>query len=346
MLDRIWRLMAVVLIIGLLTAIAGCGQKAPAGSGGQAPAVAKYPEKPVMVVAPAGPGSGWDLTARTVAKLLTEEKVVPVAMPVENRQGGGGSVALTYVTQEKKADPYTLVVYSPPLLLVNLNGTTKLSYRDLTPLARLYTDYQIIVVRRDSKYKDLKQVLDALKANPKAVTVGGASSPGSMDHLSFMLPASRYGIRIKDVPYVSFQSGSELMAAVLGGQVDVLSTGVGEVLSQLEAGTVRALAVTSPKRYEDPRLINVPTLKDVGIDATFEVWRGVFGPPDMPAEARQYMIGALKKMSESDAWSTTTKQYNWTPAFLPGDEFKAFLDQQNNVLSKMLTDLGLAKQAQ
>lgn len=168
------------------------------------PPASKYPEKPIMVIAPAGAGGGWDLTARTTAKILTEEKLVPVGMPVENRTGGGGAIALEYVVNEKKGDAYTLVVYSPPLLLINLNGTTEKSFRDLTPLAQLYTDYQVIAVKADSKYTDIKQLMDELKQNPQAVTVGGASAPGSMDHLSFMLPAFRSGVAIKDVPYVSF----------------------------------------------------------------------------------------------------------------------------------------------
>lgn len=337
--------------LALLLVAAGCGQNTPAGSGssgsggstGSGQAAGNYPTKPIVIVAPAGPGSGWDLTARTVSRILTEEKIVPVAMPVENRQGGGGSVALSYMVTEKKGDPYSLVVYSPPLLLINLNRTTPLSYKDLTPIARLYTDYQIIVVKKDSPYKNLKGVLEALKADPKAVTVGGASSPGSMDHLSFMLPAKTYGVDIKNVPYVSFQSGSELMAALLGGQVDVVSTGVGEVLPQLQAGTIRALAVTAPQRYDDPRLKNVPTLKDEGIDVTFEVWRGVFGPPDMPEEARQYVEQALEKMVQTEAWKTTAEQQNWTTAFLPGEEFEKFLDEQNELLKSTLADLGLVK---
>ena len=347
------RLAAAIAALGLLV-LAGCGGAGGSGGsggtggagssgegGGQA--AGDYPSKPIVVVAPAGPGSGWDLTARTVSRILTEEKIVPVAMPVENRQGGGGSVALSYMANEKKGDPYTLVVFSPPLLLINLNGTTPLSYQDLTPIARLYTDYQIIVVKADSPYQNLKQVLDALKADPKSVTVGGASSPGSMDHLSFMLPAKLYGVDIKNIPYVSFQSGSELMAALLGGQVDVVSTGVGEVLPQLEAGTIRALAVTAPQRYDDPRLKDVPTLKDAGIDATFEVWRGVFGPKDMPEEARAYMEQALEKMVQTEAWKTTAQQNNWTTAFLPGEQFEQFLAEQNQMLKEMLVDLGLAK---
>lgn len=304
---------------------------------------AKYPEKPILVIAPAGAGGGWDLTARTTAKVLTEEKLINVAMPVENRAGGGGAIALAYVANDKKADPYTLVVYSPPLLLINLNGTTKHSYRDLTPLAQLYTDYQIIAVKKDSKYQNLKQLLDELKANPKAVTVGGASAPGSMDHLTFMLPAYKHGIAIKEVPYVSFPGGAELTAALLGNSVQIAATGVGEMMGQIEAGTVRALAVTAPKRYTDPRLKDIPTLKEAGVDAEFEVWRGIFGPPGMSADAKKVMTDALGKMVKTKAWKDAEAKYNWQPGYRNAEEFTKFLEAQEKLMSDLLDKMGLLK---
>ncbi len=302
-----------------------------------------YPARPITVIAPAGPGSGWDLTARNVTQVLTGQKLVSIAMPVVNMAGGGGAVALSHVVQNKKGDPYTLVVYSPPLLLVHLNGQTPFSFRDLTPIARLFSDYQFIGVKKDSKFKNLAQVLSALKADPTSVTIGGASSPGSMDHLSFMLAASKAGVDVKRVTYLSFQGGAELTAALLGGSIDVISTSVGDILGQLEAGTVRGLAVTSPQRFADPRVSGIPTLRELGIDATFEVWRGVFGPPDMPPEAREYAAAAVEKMVKTDAWKDVLAKYNWQPSYLPGKEFGEFLGQQEQLLGGLLRGLGLIK---
>lgn len=326
------RLVPLVLVAALFVA-AGCAGK-------QAP---KYPTQPITVIAPAGPGSGWDLTARTVAQILTEQKLVPVAMPVENRAGGGGAVALSHVVQNKKGDAYTLVVYSPPLLLINLTGQTKFSYKDLTPIARLFCDYQFIGVKKDSKFQTLAQVFDALKADPKSVTVGGASAPGSMDHLSFMMAAQKAGVDIKQVQYLSFQGGAELMAALLGGNVDVISSSVGDVLGQLEAGTIRGLAVMSPQRYSDPRVAGVPTLIEQGINATFEVWRGIFGPPEMPEEARKFISSAIEKMVQTDAWKNALTKYNWQPAYLNAEDFRSFLDKQNELLAGLLSAMGLVK---
>lgn len=317
-----------VLLVASAT-VAGCAKK--------------YPSKPITVVAPAGPGGGWDLTARAVSQVLTQQKLVPVAMPVENKAGGGGGVALADIVQNKKGDPYTMVVYSPPLILINLNGQSKYGYKDITPLARLTTDYEIIVAKAGSKYKTLKDVLEALKKNPKALTVGGASAPGSMDHLAFMLAAQKAGVDVKNVPYVSFPSGSQLMAELIGGHIDIASTGVGETLGQLEAKTLTGLAVTSPQRYTDPRLADIPTLKESGIDATFDVWRGIFGPPDMTPEAKAYLTKALDQMVKTDAWKALLAKYNWLDGYQKADDFKAFLDQQNMALADLLKNLGLTK---
>jgi len=342
---------ALAVILLMLLSACSSTPSTPTGSQGsqgsqssqssQQPAGSKYPDKPIIVIAPAGAGGGWDLTARTTAKILTEEKLVPVSMPVENRSGGGGAIALEYVVNEKKGDPYTLVVYSPPLLLIHLNGTTPKSFRDLTPLAQLFTDYQIIAVKADSKYTDINQLMEDLRQNPKAVTVGGASAPGSMDHLSFMLPAFKAGVSIKDVPYVSFPGGAELTTALLGGSIEVASTGVGELMGQLEAGTIRALAITAPQRYTDPRLKDIPTLKEMGIDAEFEVWRGIFGPPDMPEDAKAFLSDALAKMVQTQAWQDALTQYNWQPAYRGPEEFAAFLEQQEAQMAELLEIMGL-----
>ncbi|HHW01410.1 MAG TPA: tripartite tricarboxylate transporter substrate binding protein [Thermoanaerobacterales bacterium] len=332
----------IALLLSMVIILtAGCGSSGRNKSA--EPAAPNYPTQPITVIAPAGPGSGWDLTARSVTQILTEKKLVSVAMPVENRAGGGGAVALSHVVENKKGAEDTLIVYSPPLLLINLNGQTKFSYKDLTPIAKLFSDYQFIGVKKDSKFKTLDDVMNALKADPKSVKIGGASSPGSMDHLSFMMAAAQKGVNVKEVPYLSFQGGGELIAGLLGGSIDVVSTSVGDILGQLEAGNVRGLAVTSPERLKDQRLKDILTLKEQGIDATFEVWRGIFGPPQMPDYAKNYIADAIAKMVETDEWRATLTKYNWQNTYLPGDDFVKFLDEQNQLLEGILKNLGLIK---
>ena len=250
--------MVALLTVGTmltLSLIAGCSSSKPQQQQTSAP---KYPTQPVTIIAPNGAGSGWDMTARAVGQVLTENKLVSVALPVENRAGGGGAVALNHVVENKKGDNQTLIVYSPPLLLINLNGQTKLGYKDLTPIGGLFSDYELFGVTKNSKFKTMNEVFDAIKKDPKSVKIGGASAPGSMDHIAFMAAASKQGINIKEVPYISFQSGGELNAAILGNSIDVIVTSIGDILGQLEAGSVRGLAITSEKRLTDKRVANIP----------------------------------------------------------------------------------------
>lgn len=327
--------MALVAVAVAGSALGCLAAFVPASAG------AAYPSRPITIVAPAGPGSGWDLTARSVSQTLVDSRIVPVPMPVENRAGGGGAVGLSHVVQNRRGDPYTLVVFSPPLLLIHINGQTPYSFRDLTPIARLFNDYQLIGVRADSRFRSVREVLEALKANPRSLVVGGASAPGSMDHLSFMMAARAVGADVRQILYTSFPGGAELNAALLGGAIDIVSTSVGDILGHLEAGSVRALAVTSPQRLSDPRTSGIPTLRELGIDVTFEVWRGIFGPPAMPEEARAYIASAVARMVQTPAWKEVLRRFNWHDAYLPGDEFRQYLSQQEQALRELLRDMGL-----
>jgi putative tricarboxylic transport membrane protein len=304
-----------------------------------------YPSKPFECIAPAGPGGGWDTTMRMATKVLTEEGLVKSPMPVINKPGGGGGVALAYM-QKKAGDPYSLIVYSPPLLLINLTGQTELSYKNVTPIAMLINDYGAFAVPKDSPYQSMTDVIEALKKDPKSVKIGGASSPGSMDHLQILQAAHAAGVSgLKEIAYIPFQGG-ESLAALLGGHVDVLSTGMAEVVGPLEAGDIRVLAVTAPERIAEGPLAAVPTLKEQGIDTVFINWRGIFGAPDMPQAAKAFMEDALGKMVQTASWDEICKRNGWTKAFMGSSDFAAFLDKTNEEYKTLLTEIGLYKQAQ
>jgi len=227
-----------------------------------------YPSGPITMIAPSGAGGGWDTTIRSVAKVLEDQDLVDVPLPVVNKSGAGGGIALSYL-QDKEGEAKNIVVYSPPLLLINLTGQTPYSYKDLTPIAKLIEDYGIFAVADDSKYENIDQVMEQLKEDPGSITIAGASSPGSMDHIQFLIAAKAAGVTNLDkINYISFQEG-EGIANVLGGHIDMISTGLAEVVGLLESGDVRGLAVTSKERIETSPLNKVPTLKEEGIDATF-----------------------------------------------------------------------------
>ncbi|MGJ8455393.1 Bug family tripartite tricarboxylate transporter substrate binding protein [Pseudothermotoga sp. U03pept] len=300
-----------------------------------------YPSKPLNFIAPAGPGGGWDTTIRTVAQVLKETGLVTQPIVVNNMPGGGGGVALAHM-QTKKGDPYNIIVFSPPLLLINLTGQTQYSYKNLTPIAMLIHDYGAFAVSKKSKYNSIAEVMEALKKDPKSVRVGGISAFGSMDHIQFLIAAKAAGVNnLKDITYVSFQEG-EHMAALLGGHIDVLSTGLAEVTTALQTGAVKVLAVTAPQRVGGI-LANVPTLKEEGIDAEFVNWRGLFGVPEMPPYALDYWVDILGKMVQTPQWDKMVEKYNWTKAFVPGEDFAKYLAKVNEDYKVVLKELGMYK---
>ncbi|KRF12018.1 Bug family tripartite tricarboxylate transporter substrate binding protein [Paenibacillus sp. Soil787] len=309
-----------------------------------AQAASKYPEKALSIVAPSGAGGGWDMTARTIAKVLTETKALDKPVSVENKPGGGGAVFLAeYATKDVK-DNYKLFVSSPPILINHLKkeGNTPYGYADTTPLAQLTKDYGAVAVAANSKYKDLKSLLDDMKADPTKLTVAGGSAPGSMDHLVSILPAFKYGIDPKKVKYVSYDGGGEAVTALLGGNADVLGTDASSLDQYVKAGKIRILAVASPGRLGGS-MKDVPTMKEQGVDAEFLIWRGFFGPKNMDAGAKKFWEDTIKKMVESDTWKKEMTANNWESDYKKADDFKTFLGQQETQLKDMLTALGMQK---
>lgn len=301
-----------------------------------------YPAKALDFVAPAGAGGGWDLTIRTVAKTLKDTKLVKVPMPVRNNPGAGGAINLASL-QEKKGSENIITVYSPPLLLINLNGTTELSYKDLTPLARLIADYGVFVVAADSPYKSIAEVMDALKKDIKSVKIGGTSSAGSMDHIQFLIMAKAAGVEnLKDIDYISFDDGSGA-AQVLGGHITLYSTGIGEVRGLIESKDLRALAQTADHRVGEGVVAEIPTCIEQGIQESFINWRGLFGAPGMPDEIAAFWQETLKKMDETPEWQAVCKTNGWDQVFLPGNEFVAYLEEMNETYKVILDAIGMLK---
>ncbi len=300
------------------------------------------PKGNLEFIAPAGAGGGWDLTIRTVAKVLADTKLVSNPMPITNKPGGGGAVNLTYM-QTKKGNEKMIVVYSPPILLINLNGSTPLGYKDTTPLARLITDYNVFAVNKTSKYQTINEVMEALKKDVTSVTLGGNSAAGSMDHVSFLVMAKAAGIKdLKAIKYISFQDNAGA-AQLMGGHIDVLVAGLSDLRGLAESGEVRVLASTAAKRPATGLGAKVPTCREAGIDADFFNWRGLFGAPGMPAPAQKYWRDTLAKMVKTPEWSAACSQNGWDMSYADQDEFVKFLAENNELMKSILVELGIAK---
>ncbi len=301
---------------------------------------ANYPSKNFDLVAPAGPGGGWDTTIRMVARELMEQKIVNTAMPVTNRPGGGGGIALTYL-QRKKGDPYTLTVFSPPLILINLTGQTHLGYKNITPISMIIQDFGAFAVPADSKYANIKEVFEAIKKDPKSVKIGGTSSLGSMDHIQFLVAAKAAGVTdLKGIQYIAFQGG-EGLASLMGSHIDLLTTGMAEVVGPKESKDIKVLALTAPERVKTGPLADVPTLHESGINAEYINWRGIFGAPGMPEAERDWMDAALKKMTEAQSWKDLCVRNGWVESYMDHTAFAAFLEKANEENKAMLAEIGM-----
>jgi putative tricarboxylic transport membrane protein len=216
---------------------------------------------------------------------------------------------------------------------------SKATLTETTPLAKLIEEAGAIVVPKNSPYKSITDLVAAWKADPKGIAVGGGSSPGGPDHLLPMQLAKAVGIEPKQVNYVSYDGGGELLPALLGNKIAFGASGFGEFLDQVESGQVRVLAVTSEQPIE--ALKEAPTLKSAGIDLVFTNWRGIVAPPGISDADKQTWINVLSKMHDSAEWKAELTKHGWTDAFVTGDEFKTFLTEQDKAVADILAQLGL-----
>ncbi|QBS36685.1 tripartite tricarboxylate transporter substrate binding protein [Thermaerobacter sp. FW80] len=334
---RPWRLMWITLL-ALTLVVTACGQAVDEGSDQAAPQQSRYPERPIELVAAGDPGGGLDLLARAIEEALTKEKLLPVTLTIKNMGGGGGNPARAYL-YEKRGDGYTLLTESNRIYLNPIIGTTDLDVDDFTPVARLVTDWVVLAVRADSPYQSVQDVVNTLKANPKAITFGVGTVP-SNDQMNILRMAQAAGIDPAQINIVSFRSGGDLMTQLLGGHVAVISTGLSETLPQYQSGQVRILAISSPERVEG---VDAPTWKELGYDIEIAHWRGVFAPPDMPADALAFWNETFAKMVQTPTWKQILERHGWYDAYLDSEAFKQSLQEEAAAAEELLKAVGQVK---
>ncbi|TWF81925.1 putative tricarboxylic transport membrane protein [Pseudonocardia hierapolitana] len=285
---------------------------------------------------PNAPGGGYDITARTAAKAM-EDAGVTGAVEVFNLPGAGGTVGLGRTVNESGNDRLVMSMGLGVVGSVYTNDSPA-TLTDTTPIARLTQETEIVVVGKDSPLRTFDDLAAAWRADPGAVPVGGGSSPGGPDHLAPMLMAEGMGIDPRTVNYVSYDGGGELLAAVLGGKVAFGVSGLSEYADQIEAGELRVLAVTAAQRVPG---VDAPTLKEAGVNVEFANWRGIVAPPGLSDEGRAELVAAFTTLRESREWKEALERNGWQDAFLPGDDFAAFLRSENDRVAGVLRNLGL-----
>ncbi|MFG2837352.1 Bug family tripartite tricarboxylate transporter substrate binding protein [Streptomyces zaomyceticus] len=290
----------------------------------------------LRLMVPNTPGGGYDITARTAAK-NAEEAGLTGDIEVFNLPGAGGTVGLTRLVGERGNGRLAMSMGLGVVGAVHTNETPR-TLADTTPIARLTEEQDIVVVGKDSPYRTIGELLTAWKENPGKLPVGGGSSPGGPDHLAPMLMAQAAGIAPKEVNYVPFDGGGELLASILGDKVAFGVSGVGEYLDQIKAGELRLLAVTGPKRVPG---LDAPTLREAGLDTEFTNWRGIVAPPGLSDAEREKLVALVTELHGSPQWRESLKTHGWTDAFLPGEEFGSFLAEQDRRVASVLKELGL-----
>lgn len=305
------------------------------------PASAAYaPEKPECI-APANPGGGWDTICRISANVFQKTGALKSTMYVTNMPGGSGAVAIANVIAKRKGDSDLLVAASNSLSFTMASNRTPHTYADVTPLAQIAAEYGGFFVKADSKYKNLGDLVTALKANPSAVSFAGGSAPGSMDHIKVALLAKTIGVDPTKLVYVPFQGGGEAMTALLGGHTDAATIDLAEASAQLEAGKIRCLALMAEKR--STKFKDLPTTYEQGVKVKFDTWRGIYMAPGAKPEAVQFWADAVKKMVASPEWNTEREKLGWEPTTRFGDEFKTFVKEEHASYKALLKELGFAK---
>jgi putative tricarboxylic transport membrane protein len=292
----------------------------------------------LKILVPANPGGGWDQTGRALQAAMQESKIVP-RVTVENKGGAGGTIGIAQFVNSQKGDGNALMVGGMVMVGAIITNKSPVTLAQVTPIARLTGEYEVVVVPASSKIKTMKELADQLKANPGSVSFGGGSAGGT-DHILAALIAQAVGADPSKINYIAYAGGGEALAAILGGHVAAGISGYGEFAGQIKSGKMRALAISSEKRVPG---IDIPTLKEQGIDVDLANWRGVFAPPGITEAQRKELIDAMTRTVKSPQWQATLKKNEWEDLYLSGDAFKSFLDKDIARVTKIIESVGLAK---
>ncbi|MBG6217749.1 putative tricarboxylic transport membrane protein [Arthrobacter sp. CAN_A6] len=330
------RLTAVMA--GIMLAATGCGVTGgedTAGASGSA--AAEGPITDLRILVPNTAGGGYDTTARVAAKVM-EDADLASSIEVFNLAGAGGTVGLARTVNETGNGDLTMLM-GLGVVGASYTNESEAKLTDTTPLARLIEEPGAIMVSKDSPYQTIDDLIAAWKEDPSQISVGGGSSPGGPDHLLPMQLAEAVGIDPKSVNFVSYDGGGDLLPAILGNKLGFAASGAGEYIDQINSGEVRVLATSGEERLEG---VDAPTLQESDIDLVFTNWRGIVAPPGVSDADRDRLIAALEEMHGTPEWQEALETNGWSDAFLTGEEFATFLTEQDQRVSDVLTELGLA----
>ena len=290
----------------------------------------------IKMMLPANPGGGWDSTGRALGKALQDAGVAS-SVTYDNKGGAAGAIGLAQFVNGSKGDPNAMMVMGAVMLGGIITGKPPVNLTQATPLARLTSEYNVFVLPTNSPYKTMADVVAQLKKDPGSIKWGGGSR-GSTEHIAAAMIARAVGVDPAKINYVAFRGGGEAISAILGGNVTVGGSGFSEFAEYIATGKMKPIAVTSAQRLAGS---NVPTLKEQGIDVEIGNWRGVYGAPGISREQRDALIAVLDKAVKSKSWAEAMKKNDWTSAWLAGDAFANFVDNEFASLRATMVKSGM-----
>lgn len=295
-----------------------------------------FPSRPIQMIVPFPPGGVADITGRPTAHVMG--KLLKQSVVVQNRPGAGGSVGAAQAARSTP-DGYTILMALSSISVLpvadRLQGRAPAYELDqFAPIALISADPTVLVVREDGPYKTLKDLVDAAKARPGTINYGSSGVYGTL-HVAMEIFAGAAGIKLFHIPY---QGGGPAVAALLGGQIDALASGPSAAIGQIKAGKMRALAVWGDKRLAS--LPDVPSMKELGYDATFYIWSGLFAPAATPQPIMTVLRDAARRTVEDPEFKEAMAKVETPIAYLDAPEFKIFLGRDSQRLRVAVERIG------
>ncbi|MFT4088785.1 MAG: tripartite tricarboxylate transporter substrate binding protein [Gordonia sp. (in: high G+C Gram-positive bacteria)] len=321
-----------VICVGVLVAAAGISAHRSASS---ADARSK-----LSIIAPAAPGGGWDLVAREAQQAMRTNGIVN-NVQVVNVPGAAGTIGLGQLSQQA-GDASTIMVTGTVMLGGVVRNDSPVTVDQMTPIARLAEDFEVIAVPKQSKIKTIDELISVWKADPHGFPIGGGSK-GGVDHMIAALLAREAGIPLQDLRYAAAAGGGELTSSLLAtapGTPEVGISGFNDFRDLLEDGRLRALMVVAPERLEG--IEDTPTAEEAGFpDVDIVNWRGIVAPPGITKDQQDELIKIVTETVDTDQWQAAVKRNRWKENMLTGEPFRQFLIDEQKRVTKILDDLGL-----
>jgi putative tricarboxylic transport membrane protein len=290
----------------------------------------------LKMMIPASPGGGWDNTGRALGKAM-QDAGVAATVSYDNKGGAAGALGLAQFVNGSRGDANALMMMGSVMIGGIITGKPPVSLSQVTPIARLTSEYNVFVLPASSPLKTMKDVVEQLKKDPGSVKWGGGSR-GSTEHIAAAMIAREAGVDPAKINYVAFRGGGEATAAILGGNITIGGSGYSEFAEYITTGKMRSIGVTSDKRIKG---IEVPTLKEQGINVVIGNWRGVYGAAGITPDQRKTLTERIVKATKSKAWAESLEKNGWTPALLTGTEFDKFVDDEFAGLRAIMAKSGM-----